>query len=265
VTVEHIAEPGDPRVAAYHALVRGRTGGEFIAESRLVVEKLLRARRFRVASVLTTEAALAPLAAAIDAAADAPVVYVASRETLSEVVGFAFHRGCLALGALREPPRLDLLLAARRLVALEDVSNPDNVGGVFRAAHALGAEGVLLSPGAGDPLHRKAVRVSMGGVLELPFVRAIAWPLALDELAARGFMRIALVPDGDRDVAELGRAVPVPERFVLLLGAEGHGLAPATRARAELALRIHMAPGADSLNVVTALAIALHHISSPRP
>ena len=259
--VEHVRDVDDPRLADYRELrdgARRRRDGTFIAESRQVVRRLLGASRFRARSVLATEAAAEDLR---DLLADGLPVYVAPEATLQRVVGFNFHRGCLAVGERGAEPALEGLLDARALLVLEGVTNPDNIGGVFRNAMAFGAGGVLLAPGCSDPLYRKAIRVSMGGTLVVPFARAAPWPEALARLRQRGFTVVALTPDGSADIDELGTRRPVPERVALLVGAEGEGLSPATRAAADLAVRIRMAGRGQSLNVATASAIALHRLA----
>src|SRR5581483_3964818 len=176
VRVDDVA---DPHLADYRELKDAalrRRAGVFVAEGRLVVRRLFDAGRFRVRSVLVTEAALDDLR---DVLIDGAAVYVASDDTIKRIVGFKFHRGCLA--AVERPPATPLasLLAGRLLVVLERVTNPDNMGGVFRNAMAFGADGVLLSSGCADPLYRKAVRVSMGGTLRVPFAVLEPWPEAL--------------------------------------------------------------------------------------
>src|SRR6185436_4089093 len=148
---EPIVDAADPRIAPYRDLTGGaRRDGLFVAESRRIVRRLLAATRFRPRSVLATEAALLDLA---DLLTDGVMVYVAPERMIREVVGYQFHRGCLALGELAAPLRPERLLGGRRLLVLERVANPDNVGGVFRNAMAFGVDGVLLSPGCGDPLY----------------------------------------------------------------------------------------------------------------
>ena len=189
-------------------------------------------------------------------------MYLATPPVLKAVVGFAFHRGCVALGVRGTEASVDDVLAGmpRRLVLLEDVSNPDNVGGVLRAARALGAAGALLSPASGDPLYRKAIRVSVGAALLLPWARVTDWDAALARVRAAGFTLIALHPHDGVDVASLA----VPGRAALLLGAEGAGLRAATRTTADVTARIPMAAGVDSLNVATACAIALERMGGAR-
>jgi len=233
-----------------------------------MVERLLAASRFEVRSVLGTPTALASLQHVLERCA-APV-YVARPATLQRVVGFNFHRGCLAAGVRRRNDTgLESLLeprGRRLLVALDGVTNPDNVGGVFRNAAALGADGVLLGPGCADPLYRRALRVSMGGALHLPFVTLTDWPASLARLRASGFQVVALAPDATAvDIGAFGVTHPIPARLALLLGAEGEGLSAAAGAAADVHVRIAMAPGVDSLNVATAAGIALHRLASRPP
>jgi tRNA G18 (ribose-2'-O)-methylase SpoU len=224
------------------------------------VRDLVAGRRFPVRSVLCTEAARAGLG---DVLAGVPCVLVAPDALIRRVVGFQFHGGCLAVAERGALPSLEALLAdaPRRLVVLEQVSNPDNVGGVFRNARAFGADAVVLGPGCTDPLSRKAIRAAMGASLVLPFAPAGDWPAALDRLRAAGLTCVALTPRPEAvDVTALGAAQPIPPRFALLVGAEGPGLGPDALAAADLRVRIAMAPGVDSLNVATASGIALHHL-----
>jgi tRNA G18 (ribose-2'-O)-methylase SpoU len=260
IRVERIADADDPRLADYrlpNATERARHE-TFVVEGRLLVQKLI-ASRFAIRSVVTTHNALAEIERALAARGAAACVYLADADVIARVLGFAFHRGCLAAAERPHSPALDELLAprARVLLGLEGVSNPDNVGGVFRNAAAFGADGVILSPGCGDPLYRKAARVAMGGSLAVPFVHVPDWPVTLARLKAAGFTLVALVPDAG--AVELG-ALRVPARVALLFGAEGEGLGAATRTAADVLATIGMAPGADSLNVATASGIALHRV-----
>ena len=265
-----IADAGDPRLAAYAGLRDPalRRAGLFVAEGRLVVERLLAAGRHRVRSVLVTDPMMPALEAVLGHVDPPPSVYVATAAILRQVAGYDFHRGCLALAERGEPPALPALLDAvgagkATLLVLDEVSNPDNVGGLFRSGAALGAAGVLLSPGSGDPLYRKTVRVSMGASAALPWARARDWPHDLDDLAGAGFGMVALTPGGDD--LDAGAAAGLPERLALVVGAEATGISPGTRARAARTLGIPMVPGVDSLNVVAAAAIALHRLRRRPP
>jgi tRNA G18 (ribose-2'-O)-methylase SpoU len=251
--IERIADAADPRLEDYRDLFRRRRG-VFVAEGRRLVRRLLTAPRFRVRSVLATGAALADLSGVLG---DGVPVYLAGERTIRDVVGFDFHRGCLAAGEPREAATPETFLADRLLVVLERTTNPDNVGAVFRNALAFGADGVLLSPGSGDPLYRKAIRVSMGATLRVPFATVDDWPGGLGRLRTAGFTIVALTPEAPIDVARF----PQPERTALLLGAEGDGLSAAARAIADVEVAIRMAPGDHSLNVATACGIALHHFA----
>ena len=251
----------DYRTVSDPVLLRER--GVFVAESRLVVRELLAHPRFETRSLLVTQAALESLGDLLEARDDDLPIYVGARQFLHRIAGFDVHRGCLALGI--RPARLaDVSLpqlpAARRVVVLEDVGNPDNVGGIFRNALAFGAECVLLSPLCCDPLYRKAIRVSIGATLRLAFAYIDDWPAGLERLRAAGLTLVALTPDATvTDIAEL--ASHQPQRVALLLGTEGPGLSAAAKTRADMRVRIPLAPGTDSLNVATAAGIALHRVA----
>jgi tRNA G18 (ribose-2'-O)-methylase SpoU len=271
--VARVEDAGDARLADYRNLKDAelrRGGGVFVAESQLVVRRLLGAGRFRLHSVLLTERALESLREALEGAGDDLAVYLADEGVLRAVVGFNFHRGCVAVAERGAEPTSAALLEAwragpRLVLVLDRMTNPDNVGGVFRNAVAFAADGVLLSPGCCDPLYRKVIRVSMGGSLEVPFARVPDLGAALTRLRADGFTLLALTPGPEAvELGEMGEPRAIPARTAVLLGAEMDGLAPAARAAADLALRIAMAPGVDSLNVATACGIALHRLSRGR-
>jgi tRNA G18 (ribose-2'-O)-methylase SpoU len=186
--IETIDDPADPRVADYRDMKDSEfrlRRGLFVAESRAVVRPLLTSVRFRTRSVLLTSPALESLRGALQAADASLPVYLASYEVARTVVGFNFHHGCVALGERGAEPPLEPLLGRPGpglIVALEDVSNPDNVGGVFRNARAFGADAILLSAGCADPLYRKAIRVSMGSSLVTPFAHLPDWAGGLARL-----------------------------------------------------------------------------------
>jgi tRNA G18 (ribose-2'-O)-methylase SpoU len=265
-TLIPIDDPADPRVAPYVA-VRERDlvgrGDGFIAEGEVVLNVLLApGARTRAASLLIAENRLARLERLLAGLPDETPVYGASQGVMDAVVGFHIHRGILAHGIRPPDPGWAALLAGapqRALVlALFGIANHDNMGGLFRNAAAFGADAVLLGEGCCDPLYRKAIRVSVGAALSVPFARTAPGedPIAL--LDAAGFAPLALSPAGAETLATLQR----PPRAALLLGAEGPGLPPALLARAH-AFRIPMAAGWDSLNVAAAGAIALHALTAP--
>jgi tRNA G18 (ribose-2'-O)-methylase SpoU len=265
--VEIIDDPADPRIASFREVrdgARRLRDGLFLAEGRLLVRRLLQTGRFPVRSLLLTEAAAEDLRDLL-ARGDSPTVYVASAATIRAIVGFKFHRGCLALGVRGGPPAPEPLLSPpgpRTLLALEGVTDPDNVGAVFRNAAAFRAAGVLLSEDCADPLYRKAIRVSMGATLSVPFARVRDWPAALVALRRAGYRLVALCPRPEaEDIARMAARSPRETRLALLVGAEGAGLSPGTLAVADAEVRIPMAPGVDSLNVAAACGIALHRLA----
>ena len=262
--IESIERADDPRIASYARVgdpLWLRDHGLFVAEGRLVVCRLLDGGRFPVTSVLLTPPALASLAGVVGSA-QCPI-YVCDQRTLNAIGGFNFHRGCLALaGRSGEESRLDRFVTAARLFALEGVGNPDNVGGLFRVAAALGAGGVLLGPHTGDPLYRKAIRTSMGATLCLPFARITRWPADLDLLRTQGFQIVALTPDpGATPLAQYAATLRSGRRLILMLGAEGPGLTPEASSIADDRVCIPVASGVDSLNVTVAAGIALASLS----
>jgi tRNA G18 (ribose-2'-O)-methylase SpoU len=218
---------------------------------------LFEARSFAVRSVLVTPAALAAMKDVLETGR-CPV-YVCEQEVLNNLTGFNFHRGCLAIGerpTVIEP--LERFTAARCLLALEGVGNPDNVGGVFRAAAALGGEGVLLDSGCADPLYRKSIRTSMGAVFRLPFTVVDDWVAAIQSLKRGTVDVIALTPHPSAlRLADVARGRARERRLILMLGAEGPGLSAEAIGAATALARIPIASDVDSLNVVVAAGIAL--------
>jgi len=260
--VVRIERADDPRLAPY-ADLRDRTqrlrAGCFVAETREVVRQILAAGRFRLRSLLTTEAGLA----ALGPLPEDLEVFVAPLGILKTVVGFDFHRGCVALGEREAEADAASLLAAapRRLVVLDEIRNADNLGGIFRNARAFAVDGVLLSPGTLDPLYRKVVRISMGAAVIVPFARLDPWAQGLSALGRAGLTRVALVARGGEHPAVLEQ---LREPVALLLGSEGDGLGPEALAAADRRVTIPMACGVDSLNVAVACGIALHRLSVVR-
>lgn len=264
-----LADPDDPRVADYrHMKDRdlSAAGGRFVAESELVVRRLLTSG-LPVHSVLATAPRLRALGDLL-AGATHPV-FVAEQAVLDAIAGFHVHRGCLAIG--ERPPAANGRLGvgvslpaalppgARTLLILEDLVSADNIGACVRNAAAFGVDALVLSPRAADPFYRKAVRVSIGAVCTLPIVRAATWPAALTALGAAGFGLLGAVVDAAATPLHRVRR-EAGEKVALLLGAEGPGLSAAARQACDQLITIPMAPGADSLNVATAGAVALHHL-----
>jgi tRNA G18 (ribose-2'-O)-methylase SpoU len=253
-----VDDPADPRLADYLGLTdtarRTRVepaAGLFIAEGEPVIRRAVRAG-YRLRSLLLAPALVDRLADVAEGVA----AYVASPAVLEAITGFHVHRGALASVARRPlPDPADLVAGAARLAVLEDLASPTNLGAAFRSAAALGMDGVLLSPSCADPLYRRAVRVSMGQVLTVPYARLEPWPAGLDRLREAGFELWALTPAADALPLDRVEAGP-PDRVAVLLGAEGPGLSAAALAAADRRVRIPMARGADSLNVAAAAAVA---------
>ena len=269
MTIESVGDLDDPRLADYRnvpdpALLAER--GIFVAEGRLVVRALLTSGRFSVRSLLVTAAAKLSLEDALQSSGAGFPVYVASKTLMSGIVGFNVHRGCLAIGERPAESAVAAVLppdgAKALAIVLERVANADNIGGIFRNAAAFGADAVLLSPGCCDPLYRKAIRVSIGGTLAIPFARIEAWPADLARLRERGFAVLALTPHRSAvDIDADGAPWRSRARLALVAGTEGGGLTADVLDLADYRVRIPMSPGADSLNIATALGIALHRLS----
>ncbi|MEZ5293629.1 MAG: RNA methyltransferase [Vicinamibacterales bacterium] len=237
--------------------------GWFVAEGRLVVERLVADRRHRVHSLLLSEAAARAMVRTVDAVAPDTAVYVTPQKAMNAVVGFNIHRGCLALAERPAAAALDSLplATASAVVVAEGVNNPDNIGGLFRNAAALGAAGLVLGPDCGDPLYRKAIRTSMAATLRVPWAPAGAWPDALETLRRAGLAIVAATPaPGTVSLYE----ADLPSRAAVLVGAEGPGLSEAALAKADLRVGIPMHAGMDSLNVATAAAVILAALAARR-
>ncbi|WP_374929556.1 TrmH family RNA methyltransferase [Kytococcus sedentarius] len=260
-----LTDPTDPRVEDYFGLtdvaLRRRLEPErglYMAESEKVIRRALAAGHQPRSMLLTPRWVedLAPLVADVEASG-APV-YVAEPKVAEAMTGFHLHRGALAAMQRPElPPVGDLLQGARRVVVVEDVVDHTNVGAIFRSVAALGADAVLVTPRCADPLYRRSVRVSMGTVFQVPWTRIDPWPAGMAELREAGFTVAALALRDDA-VTMRELAADPPERLALVLGTEGDGLAPQTVEGADLAVRIPMAGGVDSLNVAAASALALY-------
>lgn len=269
MTETAIEDPDDPRVAEYRhltdvALRRAYEpdAGVFIAEGHLVIAQLLRSH-YRVRSFLTTPARLASLRSLLATAPDrAAPVYVSAAGVMAAVAGFDVHRGLLAAADRSPLPSLDDAANGAAVVAvLEGINDHENMGAIFRNAAAFAVDAVVLDPTCCDPLYRRAVRVSMGHALRVPYTVAGDWPAAIDRLRALGFVVWALTPWAGAVSID---AAPVHQPVAVLVGAEGDGLSTEALACADERVRIPIADGVDSLNVATAMAIALHHVSGGR-
>ncbi|GLZ34339.1 tRNA/rRNA methyltransferase [Lentzea sp. NBRC 105346] len=257
--VTEINDAADPRLDDFRDLSTAdrrpdRPGGRglVIAEGVVVVERLL-ASPYPVRGLLGVRRRIE----ALDLEKLDVPAYVTSAEVMAEVVGFHLNRGVLAAADRAPQPSLDELASnARRLAVLEGVGDHENLGSLFRNAAALGIDGVVLGPGCSDPLYRRSVRVSMGHVLRVPFASTDQWPAGLNLLRQKGFTVAALTPRAS--AAGLADAGLRGKRVAVLLGSEGPGLTDEAIEAADLAVRIPMADGVDSLNVATAGAIAFY-------
>ncbi len=230
-------------------------GGLYLAESPKVIERALQAGH-TPRSVLLLEQWLPRIEPMLEAYPEV-AVFVGEPEQLEALTGFHLHRGALA--SMRRPEALDpskLLRESRRIVVLEDLADHTNVGAIFRSVAALGADGVLLTPGCADPLYRRAVRVSMGAVLQVPWARLPHWREAGPLIRDSGFELAAFALREDaEDLADFVHSVP--EKLALMFGTEGEGLSRRALAAATRCVTIPMEHEVDSLNVSTAAALAL--------
>jgi tRNA G18 (ribose-2'-O)-methylase SpoU len=260
----HLTTVDDPGAQEY-ACVRDpelvRSRGLFVAEGRLVVQRVLRDPRYVVRSLLLSESAHRALAAALHTLPGDVPIYIAPVGEFARITGFNVHRGCLAL--VERPSRVpveDLLAGARTVVVLEAIANPDNMGGVFRNVLTLGGDAVLLGPACTDPFYRKTIRTSMGASLAVPFSSLNDWPSDLQGLRSHGFTIIALTPHESAMTIDDFLAGGRPERTAILVGTEGSGLSEAAQLAAACAVRIPMRSGVDSLNLVVAVGVVLHRL-----
>lgn len=229
--------------------------GLYLAESPKVIERALGAGH-EPRAFLLLEQWLPTVEPLVEAWPDA-TVYLGTAEQLESITGFHMHRGAIA--SMHRPSPRDpaaLLATSRRVVVLEDLADHTNVGAIFRSVAALGADGVLLSPGCADPLYRRAVRVSMGAVLQVPWARLPHWREAGPLIRDAGFELAAFaLRDDAEDLADFVHSTP--QRLALMFGTEGEGLSRRALASATRCVTIPMEHDVDSLNVATAAALAL--------
>lgn len=265
--VIEISDLDAPELAVYANLTEGQLKnraepekGLFIAESPKVIERALDAR-YEPVSLLMERRHMEGQARDVVARCGEIPIYTAPLEVLKELTGFPLTRGVLCAMRRRPEPALEEVCAgARRIVVLEEIMNPTNVGAIFRSAAALGMDAVLLTPACSDPLYRRAVRVSMGTVFQIPWAHigcALAdWPQrGMEKLRALGFKTVAMALE-DNSVRIDDPQLMAEEKLALILGTEGEGLAAQTIADCDYTARIPMFHGVDSLNVAAASAVA---------
>jgi len=231
--------------------------GLYMAESEKVIRRALAAGH-RPRSYLMAERRLTDLADLVEGAErDRVPVFVGPDDVMEELTGFHLHRGAVASMHRPELPPLDSVVRdARRVLVLEDIVDHTNVGAAFRSGAAFGIDAILVTPRCADPFYRRAVRVSMGTVFQVPWTRIQPWPRAVDGLREAGFTVAALALTEDAVTLDELAATP-PERLALVLGTEGDGLRPRTITAADVTVRIPMAGDVDSLNVAAAAAVAM--------
>lgn len=261
--VVDVTDPADPRLDDFRDLnsVDRRpdlpTGkGLVIAEGVLVVQRML-ASRFSPLALLGTDRRLGELSA--DLAGTGVPYYRVSADVMAAVVGFHLNRGVLA--AARRAPELTLvqvLDGARTVAVLEGVNDHENLGSIFRNAAGLGVDAVVFGTGCADPLYRRAVRVSMGHALLVPYAWAAHWPADLAVLRGQGFRVLAMTPHGESQSLPEAMAMVGADRLAVLVGAEGPGLTETAMRSSDVRARIPMSRGTDSLNVATAAALAFY-------
>ncbi|GAB3666466.1 TrmH family RNA methyltransferase [Streptomyces sparsus] len=264
-----VEDPDDPRLVDYTGLTdvqlrrrREPAEGLFIAEGEKVIRRA-RAAGYRMRSMLLS-AKWTDVMRDVISEETAPV-YVVSPEVAEQVTGYHVHRGALASMARTALPGVAELLRtsgeagrpARRVAVFEDLVDHANLGAAFRNAAALGIDAVLLTPRCADPLYRRAVKVSMGAVLHLPWTRLRSWPEDMELLRAAGFTSAALCLD-ERSITLDELAARRDDRLALLFGTEGDGLTPGALDRADVRVCIPMDAGVDSLNVAATSALAFY-------
>ena len=236
--------------------------GIFIAESPKVIGRALDAGYEPISLLLEkdqTEKEAEEIIERITSSFDVPV-YVAESEVLTQITGFHLTRGVLCAMRRKELPSVaDVCQKARRVAVLENVTNPTNLGAIVRSAAALGMDAVLFTHGCTDPLYRRAARVSMGTVFQVPWT-FLPEGKEFESLKELGFKSVAMALRNDtKDISddELRRT----DKLAIFLGAEGDGLLPETISACDYCVKIPMAHGVDSLNVAAASAVAFWELS----
>ncbi len=263
-----VADAKDPAVAEFTQIRERdltRHAGQFVAEGTVVLRMLAAAhnqkRDFAALKILLLENRVEGVLSILDEFPQDIPVYVAPQSVIDEIAGFHLHRGVLAIGQRLETPKLENALAGLPENALVTVcagiSNHDNLGSIFRNSAAFAASYVLLDGMSCDPLYRKAIRVSVGSVLTVPYIRDGSIEQILQGLDKAGFQFWGLSPAGRTPLGE----IKPKGRVALILGTEGEGLPPSLMERIHTA-RIPQNPELDSLNVATASGIALFQMAS---
>ena len=265
MTIIEITDLADARLGDYSHQTdvalkksRGSEHGLYLAESALVLERALGAGH-RVRSVLALGGSIAEARALVG---DDVPVFSGPAELLEQLTGYVLHRGLIAsMHRPLQPTPEEVLASARRVAIVENVADPTNVGAIFRSVAGVGADAVLVTESCSDPLYRRAIRVSMGTVLQVPWARVGDWPATASMLASFGFHIAALALEPGA-VSLRDFASNAPERVAIVVGAEGTGLTAAAIAAADTIVKIPMAHSIDSLNVAAAAAVAMYALQA---
>ncbi len=262
-----------PELEVYARLTEGQLKnraepekGLFIAESPKVIDRALDAGYEPVSLLMERKHIEGQAREIVVRCGDIPV-YTSELSVLKELTGFPLTRGVLCAMRRKALPTAESVCAgAKRITVLENVVNPTNVGAIFRSAAALGMDAVLLTPACCDPLYRRAVRVSMGTVFQIPWAflgdSVADWPEpGMGRLRALGFRTVAMALE-DKSVPINDPALAAEEKLAIILGTEGEGLAASTIADCDYTVRIPMSHGVDSLNVAAASAVAFWQLGA---
>ncbi len=262
-----ITDPEDTALDVYARLTekqlrsrRDETSGIFIAESRTVVELAMKAGYTPLSLLIERSQLCGQARELVGRCGDIPI-YTGSDETLAALTGFSLSRGVLAAMRRRPLPSVEeVCRGARRIAVLEDIADAVNVGAIIRSAAALGVDAVLVTPSCSDPLLRRAARVSMGTVFQIPWTvigaSAADWrERGMKLIQSLGFKTVAMALT-DRSVSISDDALRGEERLAIIMGTEGSGLSKETLMRSDYVARIPMYHGVDSLNVAAASAVA---------
>jgi tRNA G18 (ribose-2'-O)-methylase SpoU len=271
--VIEITDFSDPRLDVYARLTEAQllnrfepAKGMFIAESPKVIDRALNAGCQPVSLLMERKDIDGSAKEIIERCGDIPV-FTADRDVLCQLTGYQLTRGVLCAMLRPKLPRVEEAVKnARRIVILENVQNPTNVGAIFRSAAALGMDAILLTPGCSNPLYRRSARVSMGTVFQIPWTfigeETSDWPeKGMETLRALGFKTAAMALS-DHSVSIDDPALAREEKLAIILGSEGDGLTDTTIADCDFTVKIPMYHGVDSLNVAAASAVAFWELRS---
>ena len=271
LNIKEITDFSDENLDVYARLTENQlvnradpANGLFIAESPNVILRALAGGYAPVSLLLERKHITGQAREVVERCGDIPI-YTAELPVLAQLTGFPLTRGVLCAMRRRPLPDPEALCAeARRVVLLEDVMNPTNLGAIFRSAAALGVDAVLLTPASTDPLYRRCIRVSMGTVFQVPWSYAPQWPEGtMKLLQAHGFQTVAMALREDSYALDDPILVNAA-RLAIVLGTEGDGLADATITNCDYTVRIPMDHAVDSLNVAAAAAVAFWELCRKR-